>query len=29
VDGEHVYLARRRETLEEQMAPELPLPELR
>ena len=29
VDGEQVHLARRRETLEEQMAPELPLPELR
>jgi len=28
VDGNHVHLARRRETLEEQMAPELPLPEL-
>ena len=29
VDGEQLHLARRRETLEEQMAPELPLPELR
>lgn len=28
VDDDHVHLARRRETLEEQLAPELPLPEL-
>lgn len=28
VDGEAVHLARRRETLEEQLAPEMPLPEL-